>query len=71
MSDSVKIKPLEWDAHDRADIYAVKEYFGQGPTDYFLSRGTRLVGNFNTVAEAKAAAQADHEKRVLSFIEAA
>ncbi|MBN9453275.1 MAG: hypothetical protein J0I42_15105 [Bosea sp.] len=71
MSVSVKVKQLVWSEHNRADIYSVKEYFGQGPTDYFLSRGTQVVGNFNTVAEAKAAAQADHERRVLGFIEVA
>lgn len=69
MSTSVRVKHLVWDEHNRADIYSVKEYFGQGPTDYFLSRGTRIVGNFNTVAEAKTAAQADHEARILGAIE--
>lgn len=69
MSLQIKVKPLVWDEHNRADIYSVKEYFGQGPTDYFLSRGTRIVGNFNTVTEAKAAAQADHERRVREAID--
>lgn len=72
----IKVKPLEWSRHGEAKgggaKYNVYEFGGDGlwncvcypheETQYRLAEG-------ETEAEAKAAAQADYERRILSAIE--
>lgn len=53
---AIKVKPLTWDAHNRADIYSVKDTYGQGPKPYMLVRNSRVIGWFDEVDGAKAAA---------------
>lgn len=60
----VTVKPLEWDGRPRADVYSVNDSYGQGPEPFFLSRGNRVLGWFQTVEAAKAFAQTDFETRI-------
>ncbi|TIT80135.1 MAG: hypothetical protein E5W57_04180 [Mesorhizobium sp.] len=58
------VKALEWDGRPRADVYSVNDSYGQGPEPFFLSRGNRVIGWFETVEAAKAFAQTDFETRI-------
>ncbi len=68
-TNTIKVKPLVWDEHNRADIYSVKDTYGQGPKPLMLVRNSRVIGWFDEVDEAKAEAQSDHEKRTLAAID--
>jgi len=66
---SIFIKPLAWDQYDRADIYHVKPTYGGGPKAFMLSRASRIFSVFfDTVDEAKAAAEADYTSRIRSAL---
>jgi hypothetical protein len=69
---NLTVKLLEWrDLSDQlahADIYTVCYAWNQGPKDFVLSRGNRILGYYDMLCEAKSAAQIDHEARVRSFI---
>ncbi|WP_119920304.1 hypothetical protein [Mesorhizobium sp. DCY119] len=64
----VTVKALEWDEHNCADVYGVKDCHGQGPKRYFLYRASTIIGWFDGIDAAKAAAQADYERRVRSAL---
>lgn len=68
----MKIKALEWDGAFRTTdgIYKVRWYMGEGAKHpYYLARASRILGWFDTIDEAKQAAQLDHEARVRAAIE--
>ncbi len=67
----VRVKPLKWDERHRADNYRIQYTYGQDQKDYLLTRGSNVVWAYDTVDEAKAAAQADYETRILAAIELA
>jgi hypothetical protein len=64
----VTVKALEWDERNHADVYGVKDCYGQGPKRYFLYRASTIIGWYDDIEPAKAAAQTDHEARVRSAI---
>lgn len=74
----VKVKPLEWN-HGYASVmfgggYLVTYYAGMEEPAKLETRGWwdgEPNGYFKTVDEAKAAAQADYERRILSALEPA
>ena len=73
MSDKITIKPLVWEYHPAGTMAAP-------PTGFAYIIDTRMKGRvcsvkgfnpqreFASLDEAKAAAQADHEQRVLSVL---
>lgn len=63
------VKPLVWDDHDRVDVYEVRDSFNQGPKPLFLARGSRIIGWYDDVVSAKAAAQADYTARILDALD--
>ena len=67
----VRVRNLVWDERHRADDYRVQYTYGQDQKDYLLTRGGNIVWAYDTVDEAKAAAQADYETRILAAIEPA
>jgi len=80
MTIEIKVKPLEWENPTRLSngCYAAKTFFG----DYYVAQqdGLWYAGNeeirfdweceydTNTLDAAKAAAEADYQKRILSCI---
>lgn len=62
----VTVRPLEWNACDRADVYAVKPTYGScGAKPFMLVRASVIFSEFfDTPEEAKAFAQADYEARI-------
>lgn len=72
---TVEVKPLEWrESGDwtavlLADLYRIEDQGRNWPTDrYWLDFNEHRLGKFDTLDEAKAAAQADYEKRILSAL---
>ena len=66
---TVRIKPLQWTDQGTAAGYKARAMDLQGPRAFMLSWGGRIVGHFDTIEEAKAAAQDDHEEWVRSYLE--
>lgn len=64
----VRVKALEW-SNDRAGDYLITSTYRQAPKAYLLARGSSILGYFDLVADAKVAAQSDHEERILAAIE--
>ncbi len=73
------MKPLEWCEEIggtwwTADAYRIETFDGGGfaaRVSHPQSRAFRTIGIFNTVDEAKAAAQADFNHRILSCLSTA
>lgn len=79
VAEAVKVKPLEWQeqsdssgemsywGHHQFGVYAVnRDYFSVVPWE--LLAGGRVIGNYDTVEAAKAAAQSYYEQRILSAL---
>lgn len=62
------VKPLIWDEHNRADVYSVFDMHRQGPKEFGVARGSTIIDYANTAEEGRLVAQADHERRVRSFV---
>lgn len=67
-ASAVVVKPLEWDAHGRADVYSVVKDNLRSPPDFFMARGDKIIDHYSDETEAKAAAQADYEARIESAL---
>lgn len=75
---AVRVKALEWDTYDHitkalclfGGLYAIMEYKGMDHPFKLETRGwfDGVGGAFLTLGEAKAAAQADYEQRILSAL---
>lgn len=78
-AERVKVKPLEWVEHGDRDLvwhramppigfrYNIEDD-GFAEKKLTLTVGQLVVGNFDVLDEAKAAAQADYDRRVLSCL---
>ena len=62
------LRALEWDINGSADVYSVRFSNGQGPKAFMVSRGSKIIAWCDDPNEAKAAAQADYEARVMSAL---
>lgn len=66
------VKPLEWDAEENGDFIAVSAvgwfHIGRSVSSWNLTMPSGKVASFATLDEAKAAAQADYEARILSAL---
>jgi len=72
-SDSgVKVRELTWREYPSGNcdavVYSISNTYGQGPRKYVLARGFAILGYFDEVDAAKAAAQADYETRIRSAL---
>lgn len=80
-AEAVRVKPLEWVEHGDQDFvwyramttvglrYNVEDD-GFSEKKFHLTVGQLVLGNFDVLDEAKAAAQADYERRILSALSA-
>lgn len=70
---AVKIKPLEWIERTGGSwvsgLYVVFDYGPDFTDPVEFSIGRQAIGKYETVEDAKVAAQADHERRILAAIE--
>lgn len=78
---SVKVKPLEWEEHPDGGEWWSVDHGDWGISEYDISpnpvgsdirmrvRGHLLDQEFDSVRQAKAAAEADYEHRILSALE--
>lgn len=62
------VKPLEWDDRNRAQGYRVQPTYGQDRKPYILTRDGKIIWAYDTIDDAKAEAQADWERRILSAL---
>jgi hypothetical protein len=72
MTMTPMIKPLVWvDAPDhwKSDIYLITSSYGQGPERFMLSRGSKIINWNDAVAPLQAAAQADHDARIIAALD--
>ncbi|WP_457659547.1 hypothetical protein [Sinorhizobium medicae] len=79
MTDRPAIKPLEWIEHGDQDFvwhratppigfrYNIEDD-GFSEKKHHLTVGQLVIGNFDTLYEAKAAAQQDYERRIRSCL---
>lgn len=66
------VKPLVWEGHSdhvRAGDHGVMPTYGQGPKDFLMYRGSKMLGYFDTIEAAKAAAQADYARRIAAALD--
>lgn len=67
------VKPLEWRnmpcSSSRADVYIVKPSHGQGPQPFFMARASNILGWFDDVSAAQAAAEADYRARIAAALD--
>lgn len=66
---NVRVKPLEWSDRSRAWVYAVKSTYGQGSKPFMVTRGNVVIAWTDSQELGRAAAQADHEAEILSFLD--
>ena len=68
-----RVKPLVWrswgDGTLTAGDYTIRASHSLGPGKYFLSRGSKVLAWSDTQEPIEAAAQADHERRILAALE--
>lgn len=65
------VKPLVWEGHSddqRSGDYVITPSYGQGPKWLLLARGSKLVGWFDELELARAAAEADNCRRAVASI---